>query len=1198
MAESTKRTWTGLFLYTVFSCLWAYAYQVVFVCVLLVGILVAASTCKARNLLSGVARAVWQAELWVHRLYVTDSVLCVPRVESITLGTVWWTFVYFLLTKAVLTAYFAAIFTSLLGEYTRFRVDSTPTLSPYVYRDRWQTQPPWYETSENSAAAIVVTVLVSFIFNIYMVWMSTWWTDRYYTWMVSLVPADETRMLPHFHPYRLPNAIDPTLHPPPTFLPPPPPPPPLIPFSSQSSSGSVYAMGAPPPQPPQLEHKSSSQSSLSSVASVASSTTSSHSAHHFPSSDRRAMSMAFQRSHIDQEALHAQWISMQSQQSPAGGTQLFGPPTTAHTLGPSPANPALHHHPLVQFSSTLTERHGVVGFPVPPPPLRTSSSSGRLTDQHLQRTSRRASIPASPRPPQPPPQPPTRSKSSRKKDLALRTKHEHKLESMVDHARHQVQALHHILSTLKLHHDSHAVAHARRRLAVLNQLVAHAPLSQDERLQFELACHEFAAVLDNNNESDDESQQDDDAHVFDTVIESAQGHLRYIQHVWAATTTTDTTSVVPHETVSDLRGQLGAIIKSLQLVPPQWPRRQALEQQCHALDTDLTAWLVRQDRDKKEQLRRQLDAMQHTLVHGVGLSDDNKAQLQRICDDLEAKLVAMEHAPPPMPVIIQPLPPTTQLQTRGDDRSVATDPPPNDVLPTTSVAQTLVERYAAAALAASNKQVPRSVASLPSAHIVREVTMEDVDRDEAVQRPDDAREVHVTLAARSGWESPVGYAAPPSSTTSYDLLSPTGTSHSTVVPFAFTPSTTYDQLSPISAPSSPSLFDSTTFAIAPTFRSATAASFVSDQVEVDPVHFQSFGPPTVCRDMPFKFSIWAFLAHQRDEAVEEAMAADASARQVSRELLLRVRRGALAHVTLELPSSGFQNESEPTQVLTWTGAVSSVRYNVLCTSSAKIGQVLFKATIVVGTEVLVVVKTIRASALGGDSADQIVSEFRHEAAVLSMFGHHPHIVPFVGASTDPSSTLALVTEYLPFGTIEDQFKRQLSAGQKTRIVGDAAAGLLNMHEGGFIHRDIAARNCLVDGALRAKVCDFGLCRRVHKANETSSHFEHGVGPLKYMAPESLQPPHVFSTKSDAFAFGVLVWETFAEKKPFAMMTAPEAAAYVLEGGRCLDIHSSDIPNAMQCLMAQCFQEDPELRPSMTDIVAACRRGVDDLTRVD
>ncbi|RHZ04686.1 hypothetical protein DYB31_012096, partial [Aphanomyces astaci] len=469
MAESTKRTWTGLFLYTVFSCLWAYAYQVVFVCVLLVGILVAASTCKARNLLSGVARAVWQAELWVHRLYVTDSVLCVPRVESITLGTVWWTFVYFLLTKAVLTAYFAAIFTSLLGEYTRFRVDSTPTLSPYVYRDRWQTQPPWYETSENSAAAIVITVLVSFIFNIYM------------------------------------------------------------------------------------------------------------------------------------------------------------------------------------FSSTLTERHGVVGFPVPPPPLRTSSSSGRLTDQHLQRTSRRASIPASPRPPQPPPQPSTRSKSSRKKDLALRTKHEHKLESMVDHARHQVQALHHILSTLKLHHDSHAVAHARRRLAVLNQLVAHAPLSQDERLQFELACHEFAAVLDNNNESDDESQQDDDAHVFDTVIESAQGHLRYIQHVWAATTTTDTTSVVPHETVSDLRGQLGAIIKSLQLVPPQWPRRQALEQQCHALDTDLTAWLVRQHRDKKEQLGRQLDAMQHTLVHGVGLSDDNKAQLQRICDDLEAKLVAMEHAPPPMP---------------------------------------------------------------------------------------------------------------------------------------------------------------------------------------------------------------------------------------------------------------------------------------------------------------------------------------------------------------------------------------------------------------------------------------------------------------------------------------------------------------------------------------------------------------------
>lgn len=105
----------------------------------------------------------------------------------------------------------------------------------------------------------------------------------------------------------------------------------------------------------------------------------------------------------------------------------------------------------------------------------------------------------------------------------------------------------------------------------------------------------------------------------------------------------------------------------------------------------------------------------------------------------------------------------------------------------------------------------------------------------------------------------------------------------------------------------------------------------------------------------------------------------------------------------------------------------------------------------------VVVKTLRPNEFG-QSTDQIVQEFQHEAAVLSMFGHHPNIVPFVGASTDPDKPLCLVTQYLPCGSLEDQFgKRPLTLGQKRAVLRDAAAGFLNIHEGQFIHRDIAAR---------------------------------------------------------------------------------------------------------------------------------------------
>ncbi|RHY37445.1 hypothetical protein DYB26_011017 [Aphanomyces astaci] len=440
----------------------------------------------------------------------------------------------------------------------------------------------------------------------------------------------------------------------------------------------------------------------------------------------------------------------------------------------------------------------------------------------------------------------------------------------------------------------------------------------------------------------------------------------------------------------------------------------------------------------------------------------------------------------------------------------------------------------------------------------------------------------------------------------------------------------------------------------------------------DAVHFVAYAPPSVALHSTFLFSIWAFLVHQRHDVHEQATAGDSKSRQLSREMLLPVRRGALAHVQLQVPD-GFVVEGDgPTQAFTWTGDVTSIPFSVTCLACPSSSQVLFKATIVVGAHVMVVksfvfvhttttprlvvddddddgimhelttelerlpttfdeipydlldfkqlvgeghfgdayravyngrdvvVKTFKAQDFG-TSTDQLVHEFRHEAAVLNMFGHHPNIVPFVGASTDPSQPLALVTAYLPHGSLESQWLRgptststtsstrtsTLSVPQKQVILADASAGLLNIHEGGFVHRDIAARNCLVDDAMRVKLCDFGMSRRVN-AVVGGSHVSTGVGPLKYMAPESLVPPHSFSYGSDVYSYGVLMWETFAEASPFADLSGPQAAAYVLEGGRLnmstrREDGSSIIPAKYQTIMAACFAEDPSKRPTMTQL---------------
>ncbi|CAK4655515.1 unnamed protein product [Aphanomyces euteiches] len=418
---------------------------------------------------------------------------------------------------------------------------------------------------------------------------------------------------------------------------------------------------------------------------------------------------------------------------------------------------------------------------------------------------------------------------------------------------------------------------------------------------------------------------------------------------------------------------------------------------------------------------------------------------------------------------------------------------------------------------------------------------------------------------------------------------------------------------------------------------------------VDPVFFTAYAPPTISIGTAFYYDIWAFLAHQRDDVHDAAKSANAFARKLSRDVLMPIRRGAVAHLQLYLPP-GFLVLDDPVKTLEWTGnELKSVQFHIECTPDAPAGgQSMVQVKIVVGAKVMVlssylfisprnhqpqdndvemvpltcelerleetyheipyhelelqdavgrghfgeafranyrgrqvVVKTLRPDTFG-ESTDQIVQEFRHEAAVLNMFGHHPNIVPFVGASTDPSSMLTLVTEYLPHGSLRDAFPSKLSLTEKEVILYDAAAGLVNIHEGGFIHRDIAARNVLVDDELRGKICDFGLCRRVN-ASVGGGHFQEGQFPLKYMAPESLQPPYAFSYRSDAYMFGVLMWETFSEASPFASMSAPEAAALVLEGHR-LD-HTS-VPDKYQDLLAACFEQDPMKRPALVSIMRA------------
>ena len=158
---------------------------------------------------------------------------------------------------------------------------------------------------------------------------------------------------------------------------------------------------------------------------------------------------------------------------------------------------------------------------------------------------------------------------------------------------------------------------------------------------------------------------------------------------------------------------------------------------------------------------------------------------------------------------------------------------------------------------------------------------------------------------------------------------------------------------------------------------------------------------------------------------------------------------------------------------------------------------------------------------------------------------------------------------------------RLPQDKAIEIARQVCAGLGAAHDKGVLHRDLKPENIMLDGRGKARITDFGLAGLATdiQGDDVRS------GTPAYMSPEQLAGREV-TTASDVYALGLVLYEVFTGRKPFAGRTLAEITRQHNEGTPVSPSQIvGEIDPAVERAILRCLEKTPDRRPPSAREVA-------------
>ena len=244
------------------------------------------------------------------------------------------------------------------------------------------------------------------------------------------------------------------------------------------------------------------------------------------------------------------------------------------------------------------------------------------------------------------------------------------------------------------------------------------------------------------------------------------------------------------------------------------------------------------------------------------------------------------------------------------------------------------------------------------------------------------------------------------------------------------------------------------------------------------------------------------------------------------------------------------------------------------------------------------IKLMRPEVLGGSAPErqsELHTRFKREAQATSLL-RSPHTIELYDFGVADDGAFYYVMELLDGFDLDTLISKfgPLPAERASHLLTQVCHSLGEAHAQGLIHRDIKPANVYVCRYGRdvdfVKVLDFGLVKSQDTGQTmTGVTTEHVVrGTPAFMSPEQALSNRPIDGRSDLYAVGCLAYWLVTGELVFAGRNAMETLLQHTQADPTPPSQRTElpIPEALDRLILDCLQKNPDDRPATADALAA------------